>query len=305
MAEARTESHALGDVAARQLANVTKTPPQLGRASRPAGWSTSWVDAGGGGRLSGQPRGRMGGLAVGAARRQGRLPRELRRLRGRPARVHALDRSRRARRPYPRLGSLSTPHDQVNEQLRLAVEMIKERQEDELVNNAELRPADTTCARQTSTPAAARRPRTTWTSSSPTSGRSRHSSSAHPRGDRRVRPRVHPARSTAADGRRMFGSQFITWRGIPMVPCNKIPVERRARPDPARCAPAKSTGRHRPVPAGPAGRADPGPVGALHGHQPQAIASYLISLYCSVAVLTDDALGVLEEGRVASYHEYK
>ena len=29
MAEARTESHALGDLAARQLANATKTVPQL------------------------------------------------------------------------------------------------------------------------------------------------------------------------------------------------------------------------------------------------------------------------------------
>ena len=32
----------------------------------------------------------------------------------------------------------------------------------------------------------------------------------------------------------------------------------------------------------------------------KAIASYLISLYCSLAVLTDDALGVLETSRWAS-----
>ena len=36
-----------------------------------------------------------------------------------------------------------------------------------------------------------------------------------------------------------------------------------------------------------------------------AIASYLISLYCSAAVLTDDALGVLEHVEVGHYHEYK
>ena len=34
-------------------------------------------------------------------------------------------------------------------------------------------------------------------------------------------------------------------------------------------------------------------------------ASYLVSLYCSAAVLTDDALGVLENVEVGKYHEYK
>jgi hypothetical protein len=35
-----------------------------------------------------------------------------------------------------------------------------------------------------------------------------------------------------------------------------------------------------------------------------AIASYLISLYCSLAVLTPDALGVLDDVEVGKYHEY-
>lgn len=34
-------------------------------------------------------------------------------------------------------------------------------------------------------------------------------------------------------------------------------------------------------------------------------ASYLISLYCSSAVMTEDALGVLEGVEVEHYHEYK
>jgi hypothetical protein len=36
----------------------------------------------------------------------------------------------------------------------------------------------------------------------------------------------------------------------------------------------------------------------------KAIASYLVSLYCSLAVLTDDALGVLEGVDVGKYHVY-
>jgi hypothetical protein len=36
-----------------------------------------------------------------------------------------------------------------------------------------------------------------------------------------------------------------------------------------------------------------------------SIASYLVSLYCSAAVLTEDALGVLENVEVGNYYEYK
>ena len=37
----------------------------------------------------------------------------------------------------------------------------------------------------------------------------------------------------------------------------------------------------------------------------KAIASYLVSLYCSLAVLTDDALAVLENVEVGKYHAYR
>jgi hypothetical protein len=40
------------------------------------------------------------------------------------------------------------------------------------------------------------------------------------------------------------------------------------------------------------------------GINDQAIASYLDSLYCSLAVLTDDALGVLENVEVGKYNVY-
>jgi hypothetical protein len=35
-----------------------------------------------------------------------------------------------------------------------------------------------------------------------------------------------------------------------------------------------------------------------------AVASYLISLYCSLAVLTDDALAVLDDVEVDKFHDY-
>ena len=37
----------------------------------------------------------------------------------------------------------------------------------------------------------------------------------------------------------------------------------------------------------------------------RAIASYLVSLYCSLAVLTDDAIAVLEHVETEKYHDYK
>ncbi|MFO1211095.1 MAG: hypothetical protein U1E74_00070 [Paenacidovorax caeni] len=87
------------------------------------------------------------------------------------------------------------------------------------------------------------------------------------------------------------------------MPSDKIPVADgkssilllRGRPAP---------GRGWPVPAGAAGRAEPGAVGALHGHPTVPISSYLISLYCSLAVLTPDALAVLDDVRIDRYHDY-
>ncbi len=42
----------------------------------------------------------------------------------------------------------------------------------------------------------------------------------------------------------------------------------------------------------------------LMGIDDKAIASYLISLYFSAAVLTDDALGVLDNVDLGYYHDY-
>jgi len=103
----------------------------------------------------------------------------------------------------------------------------------------------------------------------------------------------------------LFGSQFLTWRGLPIIPSDKLKVVN-----------GKSnilllrTGESR---QGVVGLYQPNLTGELSmglsvrfmGINHKAIASYLISLYCSIAVLTDDALGVLENVEVGKYHEYK
>ena len=109
----------------------------------------------------------------------------------------------------------------------------------------------------------------------------------------------------------MFGSQFLTWRGLPLVPTDKLKID---GPEGG----AKGTtnvlllrvgekkqgviGLFQP---GLPGEQTPGLSVRYMGISRNAIASYLISLYCSAAVLTDDALGVLENVEVGHYHEYK
>ena len=52
------------------------------------------------------------------------------------------------------------------------------------------------------------------------------------------------------------------------------------------------------------GQQGPGLSVRFMGISRKAIASYLISLYCSLAVLTDDAVAVLENVDVTHYHTY-
>jgi hypothetical protein len=55
---------------------------------------------------------------------------------------------------------------------------------------------------------------------------------------------------------------------------------------------------------GLAGEQSPGLSVRFMGIDRSAIASYLISLYCSLAILSDDALAVLEDVEVGKYHDY-
>ena len=103
----------------------------------------------------------------------------------------------------------------------------------------------------------------------------------------------------------LFGSQFITWRGVPIIPCDKLKVSK-----------GKTnilllrTGEGR---QGVVGLYQPnlpcqqsmGLSVRFMGINHKAIASYLVSLYCSLAVLTDDAIAVLENVDVGNYYEYK
>jgi hypothetical protein len=108
----------------------------------------------------------------------------------------------------------------------------------------------------------------------------------------------------------MFGSPFITWRGVPLVPCDKLEVKG------ARGGVGTTNillmrvgeqeqgvvGLHQ---TGIPGEQMPSLSVRFMGVNTKAVTSYLITLYFAVAVLTEDALGVLENVEVGFYHEYE
>ncbi len=102
----------------------------------------------------------------------------------------------------------------------------------------------------------------------------------------------------------LFGSQFITWRGIPLVPSDKILVDGGKSKILLLRVGEKRQGVVGLFQPGVAGEQSPGLSVRFMGINRNAIASYLISLYCSLAVLTTDALAVLEDVEVDKYHEY-
>jgi hypothetical protein len=109
----------------------------------------------------------------------------------------------------------------------------------------------------------------------------------------------------------MFGTQFLTWRGLPLVPSDKLRIEGDAAKGGRTTnilllrVGEKRQGVIGLSQPGLPGEQTPGLSVRFMGINRNAIASYLISLYCSAAVLTEDALGVLEQVEVGHYHEYK
>jgi CRP-like cAMP-binding protein len=111
----------------------------------------------------------------------------------------------------------------------------------------------------------------------------------------------------------LFGTPVVTWRGVPLVPCDKLAV--KSRHDSTQWTGTTKilllrvgesdqgvVGLHQ---TGIPGEIMPSLSARLMGLDSLGVASYLLTLYSSVAVLTDDALGVLENVEVGYYHDYE
>ncbi|MBV8096650.1 MAG: cyclic nucleotide-binding domain-containing protein [Acetobacteraceae bacterium] len=188
----------------------------------------------------------------------------------------------------------NNPMKQVEEQLRLTIEALRECQESELVNNREfglLHNADLkqrVRARQgPPTPndmddLLSRRKRTNYFL-------------AHPRaiaafGRECSRRGLYP-QTTEVEGETVFA-----WRGVPLLPCNKIPIT--VHQTSSVLAMRIGLDRQGVIGLHQTGlpfEYRPGLSVRFMGINAKAIISYLVSTYYSVAVLVPDALGVLED----------
>jgi len=206
-------------------------------------------------------------------------------------------------RVHTRVADLfNDPMNQVEQQLRLTIEALRERQEHEMVNNREFGLLHNCDLKE--------RIRTRTGPPTPDDLDELMS--------RRTKPQyffAHP-RAIAAFGREctrrgvypgtvdIGGHQLPAWRGLPIFPCNKIPI---------------SDSGTTSILVMRTGEEDRGVVG-LHqtgipdeyqpslsvrfmGISEKAIISYLVSAYYSVAVLVPDALGVLEDVEIGHFND--
>ena len=205
----------------------------------------------------------------------------------------------------------SSPYDQVKEQLDLAIESLRERQESQLINNDDYGLLKNVPDSQ----------RIQTRNGAPTPDdldelitkvwKEPSFFLAHPRAiaafERECTKRgVPPVTANIA------GGTFICWRGIPIIPTDKLLVDGLKNP--------KSKSGKTNILLVRTGEAKRGVIGLFQrnlkneqsrglsvrfrGIDDKGVASYLLSLYCSAAILSDDAIAVLEDVEVGEYYDY-
>jgi hypothetical protein len=198
-----------------------------------------------------------------------------------------------------------SPMDQVREQLGVLIEMVKERQENEIINNANYGLLTNVAPSM----------RIATRTGPPTPDdldeliakvwKEPAFFLAHPRaiaafGREATRRGVPPPTVT------LFGSPFLTWRGLPLIPTDKLKVSEGGGTNILLLRTGEKkrgvVGLFQP---GLPGEVSPSMTVRLMSINKRGAAEYLLSLYCSAAVLTDDAIGVLENVDVGKYHEYR
>lgn len=305
MAEESKVQTALGDVAARQLAIATRTVPQMSTIT--PRWLTrlmSWIPVESGVYRVNKVRDASQVEVDCSGRDERQLPQTFVDYIENP-REYNLSAVNTVLDVHTRVSDLySKPYNQISEQLRLTIETVKERQESELINNREYGLLHSVVPSQ----------RIKTRKGPPT-----------PDDLDELLTRVwkepaffllHPL-TIAAFGREctrrgvppptisLFGSQFITWRGIPLIPSDKMNIQKgKSKILLLRTGESRQgvVGLYQP---GLPGEQSPGLSVRFMGINDKAIASYLVSLYCSLAVLVDDAIAVLDDVEIGNYHEYK
>jgi hypothetical protein len=293
----------LGEKAARQLSNTTKTPPQW-RGTTPR-WLVQmlpWTPVEAGVYRVNQAKDDEFGVKCSPTPGEP-LPTAFSDYDPQP-REYVLTSVTTTIEVDTRVSDLfRSPMDQVKEQLSLTVEKLKEKQENEVLNNRAyglLHNAD---------PEMRIKPR----KGPPTPDDMDELISlvwkeptfflAHPKAIAAF-GRECTRRGVPPPTIQMFGSPFLTWRGLPLVPCDKIPVKGNKTDLLLMRTGERKRGVVGLFQPGLPGEVSPSLSVRMMGINQAGAAQYLLSLYCSVAVLTHDALGVLEGVTIDHYHEY-
>lgn len=197
-----------------------------------------------------------------------------------------------------------SPMDQVKEQLTVAVERIKEKQEDELINNGSYGLLNSVHDSMRVKPRGGAPTPDDLDELITRVWKEPAFFLAHPRaiaafGRECTRRGVPPATIN------LFGSPMLTWRGLPLVPCDKLHVAGKKTDILLLRTGEKKRGVVGLFQPGVPGEVSPSLSIRFMGIDQSGSATYLIALYCSAAVLVEDAIGALEGVEVDRYHEYK
>ena len=306
--------NALGKEQAYQLADITKTPPQFG--SLTPRWLTRFMEF----------KGLQSGIYSVNKVVEGETPLDI--LCSSEKKSNKIPVGFVEYQQKPReyiLNSISTtinvdtsvtdvfssPYDQTKEQLNLAVESLRERQESQIINNDDYGLLKNVADSQRVTPIkGAPMPddldeliSKVWKEPS--------FFLAHPRAIAAF-TRECTRRGVPPSTINIYGGTFILWRGIPIVPTDKLLVDGVKKPKGKsgktnilliRTGESKRgvIGLHQ---SGMQNEQSKGLSVRFKGVDDEGIASYLLSLYCSAAILADDAIAVLEDAEVGDYYDY-
>src|SRR5450432_960699 len=300
--------HSLSAQGARQLANTTKTPPQWGGIT--PRWLVSllpWTPVEAGTyRVNKVKEPNAAGVATACGPGEAeKVPKAFIDYEEQPS-EYTLCTVTTSIEVQTRISDLyRSPMDQVREQLAVLIEVVKERQESELINNENYGLLNSVApSMKVQTRKGAPTPddldeliSKVWKEPA--------FFLAHPRAIAAF-GRECTSRGVPPPTVTLFGSPFLTWRGLPLVPSDKLKVgdDKRTSMLLMRTGEKKRgvTGLFQP---GLPGEVSPSLTVRLMGINGRGGAEYLVSLYCSAAVLADDALGVLENVDVGNYHEYE
>jgi len=197
--------------------------------------------------------------------------------------------------------------DQLREQIRLTIEALKEREEWELINNPdfgllkEVTPDQRIITRKGSpTPDDLDNLLTlVWKKPS--------FFLAHPKaiaafGRECTRRGVPPPTVN------LFGTPFLTWRGVPLVPTTKIEIKGEGKNASTSILLVRTGEGEQGVvglqKAGVIGEIEAGLSVRYMGTDENSIASHLVTRYFSTAVLTEDAIARLDGVEIGNYHDY-